>query len=74
MGKSTKANVAQRVKEVLERCGGGGPTRRKYFGMLRKRAGPAVEANVFQKLLLKDFVRVGQERMLRLPLYGTNNK
>jgi hypothetical protein len=34
----------------------------------------AVEANVFQKLLLKDFARVSRERMLRLPLYSINHK
>jgi hypothetical protein len=34
----------------------------------------AVEVKVFQKLLLKDFARVGRERMLQLPLYGISNK
>jgi predicted phage terminase large subunit-like protein len=34
----------------------------------------AVEANAFQKLLLKDFARISKERTLRLPLYSINQE
>jgi hypothetical protein len=34
----------------------------------------AVEMNVFQRLLLKDFFRFGQERRQQFRLYGINNK
>jgi predicted phage terminase large subunit-like protein len=34
----------------------------------------AIESNVFQKLLLKDFARVSRERTLRIPLYAIPHK